>query len=190
MTVKNSTQQLNRWQFDDNPTELSTETYPDAIVEDSILNSVRRNLFKMEEKPSIQFSLNEKKMEFNKEFSLGVVKDFYGFKNSGYYSKKTQRWVGHVIAIEKDKFFSRLDDLTNPGTYEIAELDISDVSPDDFKLLQKGAIFYWSIGETMNNGQLKKESIIRFKRESQWTDHEIDSIEERTKEMMKNLVWD
>lgn len=111
-------------------------------------------------------------------------------RNTTHYSKKTQRWIGHVTKIEKDKFFSRLDDLTSPGTYETGEFEISEVSPEDKKLLDRGAIFYWSIGETMSNGQLKKESIIRFKRSSPLTTDEVDAIEDKAEKRHKNLIWD
>lgn len=186
MIVKNSTQQTNSWHVEDNPTELSTENYPDAIIEGSILNGVKRNLFRIEKPEFFDLDLATE----NKEDSLGDVKQFYGFKNSNYYSKKMQRWIGHVTKVDDSKFYSSLDDLTNPGTHEIAEFDISDVSPEDTKLLQKGAIFYWSIGDTMSNGQLKKESIIRFKRSSQWSSIDIDSIEDRAERIVQNISWD
>jgi hypothetical protein len=190
MIVKNSTQQISRWQADDNPTEISTDIFPEAIVEGSILNGVKRDLFRMEEKYFFELSFSDKSVELKEDASLGEVRKFYGFKNANYYSKKTQRWIGHVVKIEGAKFFSRLDDLTNPGTHEMGEFDISEVSPEDIKLVERGAIFYWSIGDTMSNGQLKKESIIRFKRSSQWSANDIDAIEDRAEKILKNIPWD
>lgn len=190
MIVKNSTQQTNRWHISNNPTELSTDNYPEAIVEVSILNGVERNLFKIKEKDPFEFTLISEKFELIENDDLGVVKKFYGFRNTSHYSKKTQRWIGHVMKIEGDKFFSKLNDLTNPGTYEIGEFDISEVSPEDIMLLGKGAIFYWSIGDTMSNGQLKKESIIRFKRSSHWSTTDIDAIEDRAEKIVKSISWD
>src|SRR5450432_3570477 len=66
---------------------------------------------------------------------------------------KTQRWVGHISKIGKTDFEAKLEDLTNPGTYEIAEFDLEEISPEDRLLVQRGATFYWSIGYSHDNGQ-------------------------------------
>ena len=188
MIVINSTQNRNSWEKDINPTELSTDIYSEAIIQDSILNGIERNLFRLKDQKEFELIADGDELEVDS--NLGEVKRLYGFRNTTYYSKKTQRWIGHITKVEESKFFSRLDDLSNPGTYEIAEFDLTEVSPEDLKLLEHGAIFYWSIGETMSNGQLKKESIIRFKRSSPLTASEIDAIEDRAEERFKNISWD
>lgn len=189
MIVKNSTQKTKQWEKEVNPTELSTDIYPEAIVMDSILNRVERNLFKLKKEEKSQFELFTDGEEFEFDSNLGVVSKLYGFKNTSHYSKKTQRWIGYVTKVEENKFFAHLDDMNDSGTYEIAEFDASEVSPEDRILLERGAIFYWSIGETMSNGQLKKESIIRFKRSIPLTAAEIDAIEDRAEERLKNIPW-
>lgn len=188
MIVINSTQDRNTWEKDINPTELSTEIYSEAIIQDSILNGVERNLFKLKEQKEFELLIDGDKFEINS--NLAEVKRLYGFRNTSHYSKKTQRWIGFVTKVEENVFYSRLDDLNSPGTYETAEFDTKEVSPEDLKLLERGAIFYWSIGETMSNGQLKKESIIRFKRSSPLSASEIDAIEDRAEERLKNITWD
>lgn len=61
-------------------------------------------------------------------------------------------------------FIAKLFDLNIGGTYEMGEFDNEDVSPDDVLLLSTGAIFYWSVGHYMENGQSVKRSDIRFQR--------------------------
>ena len=190
MIVINSTQKRNPWEKDVNPTELSTDAYSESIIQDSILNGVERNLFKLREQDQNESELIFNEDEFEVDSNLEAVKRLYGFRNTTHYSKKTQRWIGHVTNIDGNIFSSKLDDLSSPGTYEIADFDVAEVSPEDLKLLERGAIFYWSIGETMSNGQLKKESIIRFKRSSPLTSAEIDAIEDRAEERLKNISWD
>ena len=105
------------------------------------------------------------------------------------YSLKTQRWIGHVTDITEDRFFARLDDMNTPGTYETAEFSISKISPEDIQLLTKGAIFYWSVGDVITNGQLKEEAILRFQRLSDWTSDELDEVADKAKEQLRNISW-
>jgi len=185
MIVVSSTQDLNKWNFENNPTELNTYIYSNTIVEDTILGKIKKKLHNIQNQDDAS-KINETENLGN----IAEVKKFYGFRNTAHYSKKTQRWIGYVTKIGTDTFTSRLDDLTNPGTYEIGEFDLSDVSPEDLKLLEVGALFYWSIGDTMTHGQLKKESIIRFKRSSALSESQIDAIEDRAEEILKSISWE
>lgn len=99
--------------------------------------------------PSLQFP------EFQLKFDLINAKKF---------SKRVQNWQGIVLEINESTFSARLIDLTNKGTHEIAEFEMDDISPEDLSLLSEGAIFYWSVGHYMENGQSVKRSDIRFQR--------------------------
>lgn len=187
MIVKNSTQQLGEWSSKENPTELNIDLYSNAIVENSILHGISRKLKTIFEKDQ---DILREIAESEIHTDLSNVKKIYGFKDNSYFSKKTQRWIGHVIKIEGKKFFAHLDDITNSGTNEVGEFDTSEVSPGDLELLEKGAIFYWSIGDTIINGQLKKESLIRFKRSINLSTVEVDRIKDRADDLLKKISWE
>ena len=124
-------------------------------------------------------------------FDLTEVQDKYGFKDSASYSIKTHCWQGYVVDINQNTFTAKLEGLKgNSGTYEIGEFEISEVSPDDKELLCTGAIFYLSVGSVMQNGQLKKESILRFKRAVNWTLTDFDSAVDLADRLSKNISWD
>ncbi|HRI34783.1 MAG TPA: hypothetical protein PLD02_13605 [Saprospiraceae bacterium] len=93
--------------------------------------------------------------EFAKQFDI---------LNAKRYSKKIQSWQGIVLSINKRSFHAKLYDLNVGGTDEIGEFELEDISPDDLHLLAEGAIFYWSVGHYMENGQSLKKSEIRFQR--------------------------
>ncbi len=95
---------------------------------------------------------------------------------------KTQRWIGCVTDIKNDVFTAKLEDAVINGTHELAEFSISKISPEDLPLLSKGAIFYWSVGDVMNNSQLKEEAILRFQRSNNWTEEELDEAADTAKE--------
>jgi len=115
----------------------------------------------------------------------------YGFKDSKNYSRKTQTWLGYVIDIDEEKFIAKLEDLNNPGgTHEIIEFSLDEVSPGDKDLLNRGSIFYWSVGSLMNNGQFKKESILRFKRVAQWSEEEYDKATDLADMLYKSFTWE
>lgn len=190
MIVKNSTQDIGQWTRDYNPTELSTESYANAIVAGSIISRVNRDVRILENIDSDQIIPGSYENENTEQADFSKVKTLYGFKDASHYSKKTQRWIGYVLTVEGNTFKSRLEDLTTPGTDEVSEFEISDISPEDRELLQRGAVFYWSIGETMSNGQLKKESIIRFKRSAPFSSRDIDRMEDRAEFILKTVSWD
>ncbi len=105
------------------------------------------------------------------------------------YFKKTQKWLGHVTEIKSDEFIAELKDLTNPGTIEIGEFEINEISAEDKELLTIGSAFYWSVGYAVEKGQVKKESIIRFQR-IYWEQDELDSAFDRARILEENLNWD
>ncbi len=106
------------------------------------------------------------------------------------YSSNLQSWKGHVIEMKDSAFIAELEDLTNAGTKEIAEIEFSSVSPDDFSLVELGAVFYWNIGTKMNRGQISKESIIRFQRVIFWEEDDYDNATDRASELFDSLKFE
>lgn len=105
------------------------------------------------------------------------------------YSKIVQNWLGHVTKTTKTSFYADLIDLVSMGTYETGEFDISSVSPDDRKLIKIGAAFYWNISERMSNGQISKESIIRFQRLVDWEETNFDNATDRATMLLEKLKF-
>lgn len=116
-----------------------------------------------------------------------ITRDIKYLRN---YSTTLQSWKGVVVEIKEDFFVAELDDLTNGGTKEIAEIELFSVSPDDRKLVSVGASFYWNIGYKMNNGQITKESLIRFQRIIDWNEDDYDQAADRASELFENINFD
>lgn len=80
--------------------------------------------------PDTHFSTEKSVMDMEMEFieknisNLSRAKLSFGFVDSQKYSRKTQRWEGHILEIKGESFVGKLEDLSNPGTYEIAEFNI------------------------------------------------------------------
>ena len=85
------------------------------------------------------------------------------------YTTSLQRWKGYVVEVNDETFSAKLEDLSNEGTHEIGSFEIDEVHPDDRSLIEKGAIFYWSIVYEMDRGQVIKGSKIRFQRIVNWS---------------------
>ncbi len=104
------------------------------------------------------------------------------------YSLKVQNWIGHVIEVDNDTFCAELTDLTNGGTKEIGEFDILQVSHEDRDLLKVGAAFYWSIGYSVQNGQSRTESFLRFQRLINWTEEDYDDAADNAESMYSKFI--
>lgn len=68
-----------------------------------------------------------------------------------------------MTGIYENSFEAKLVDKNDDSTFEIAEFDFDEISNGDLKLLKVGAIFYWSVGYASQNGQITKQSLLRFK---------------------------
>ena len=113
--------------------------------------------------------------------------DFLYYTNEKQFSKKIQKWKGIVLEHNENIFKAKLYDLSSGGTYEIGEFENEDISPDDLNLLADGAIFYWSVGHYMENGQSVKRSDIRFQRLVTLDEEEIMISLENVKRKYSNL---
>ena len=114
------------------------------------------------------------------------------------YFYNAQRWLGHVISINENKTFTaKLEDFNSPSTYEYAEFDINEVSNDDWELVDLGSVFYWSIGYNVKNGQVAKQSVIKFKRlpklDAAGLNRVVDRIDKavyRSEDLFSNIKWE
>lgn len=170
--------------------EVKELTPFEFALESSIKNLVNNDLSEREISSSRFRGIQE---EFEKAISLKnyqrdrFTKDFRYLRN---YSTTLQSWKGVVVEIKEDYFVAELDDLTNGGTKEIAEIELFSVSPDDKKLVSLGASFYWNIGYKMNNGQITKESVIRFQRIIDWNEEDFDQAIDRAADLFENLKFE
>lgn len=112
------------------------------------------------------------------------------FSNLGNYARSFTKLKGFIIDINQEYFTANIFDPKNPGTHEIGEFDLEDVDKDDLELLDKGAIFYWTFGHFVRNGQVIKMSEIRFQRIPQLTTEEADEIYDKSQRLNESLNWD
>lgn len=79
-------------------------------------------------------------------------------------------WEGVVEEVKGRKFRCRLvpveDGRPNTARVEFTEFDVDDLaSESDVKLVQPGAVFYWTIGRSQNSaGTRTNVSLVRFRR--------------------------
>jgi len=84
-----------------------------------------------------------------------------------------QKWEGHVIDVGQDTFRATIVPTAGEGTDLEAEIYLEEVEREDRKLIEPGAIFYWSIGYLDKPSGRQNVSVIRFRRFAAWTRHEI-----------------
>jgi hypothetical protein len=104
-----------------------------------------------------------------------------------------QEWEGYVLTVYDGIFSARLLDLTANAKIEqeIAEFNVSDISRDDFQLLQEGAVFRWIIGNQITRGgQKRRVSQIIFRRLPAWTKREIEDARREASETSKAIKWE
>ena len=86
-----------------------------------------------------------------------------------------QKWEGYVLRVLKDSLWVRLIDLTHQAPDAEGEIQLDEITQDDFELIKPGAIFYWNIGYLdLYSGTRQRSSIIRFQRLPVWSSEEID----------------
>ena len=96
-----------------------------------------------------------------------------------------QLWEGRIVDVRDDAFDALITDKTDPNIAdELVTLDILELSTDDLYLLEKGAIFYWSVGYLDYPGRGRvRESKIRFRRLKGWSKKEIDHAKKVGKQL-------
>lgn len=107
--------------------------------------------------------------------------------------KSVIKWEGRVDEIfQKEGVFSAtLIDLKKGGTKETTQLPLVEVSDHDKLFLKPGAIFYWNIGYEKQNGQVKKVSLIRFRRlPEELQEEEWNNILDKANKLERALNWE
>lgn len=89
--------------------------------------------------------------------------------------KLLQLWEGRIIEVRDEDFDAIIKDKTKPDfSDELVTIDKIDISPDDYDLLKRGSVFYWSVGFLDYPGRGRsRESKIRFRRLKGWSEKEI-----------------
>lgn len=86
-----------------------------------------------------------------------------------------QKWEGIVQEVNEDYFVAKLIDLTSGLTDEVAEFPLEEISEDDKKLVEPGAVFYWNIGYQISQSKQKRRtSLIRFRRLPAWRQKDLE----------------
>ncbi|WP_319561060.1 hypothetical protein [Marispirochaeta sp.] len=102
-----------------------------------------------------------------------------------------QKWEGTVVSVNKEAetFVARILDQTNPDELEeIVEFDFEEVPDKDWQLIEKGSIFYWSIGYSYVDSKTKvRQSIIRFKMKLRLNKHQKTTADKETEQLMRIL---
>lgn len=160
--------------------ESHSKLLPDPSIDDKI-KSLKEDAYLPQGTSSVE-KIHEDSMKSSIEEG--------DLKFSKNYSNSLQSWKGNVVSIEDEFFVAELEDLTHGGTREIAEIELMSVSPDDQNLVQIGAAFYWNIGYKMNQGQITKESIIRFQRLINWDEEDYNNAADRASDLFDNINID
>jgi hypothetical protein len=87
--------------------------------------------------------------------------------------RAAQRWDGYVLSVKPDSFIARLFPVVGEGPIQEAEIPLEELENEDHKLVQPGAVFYWSIGYLDRPSGRLKVSLIRFQRLPAWSCREL-----------------
>ncbi|QZT35653.1 hypothetical protein K5X82_09995 [Halosquirtibacter xylanolyticus] len=164
---------------------LGVDSYEETII----MNALKSKVVKRNEELSLNNN-TEIEFKFDDDFeAVPKYEDMIDTKRNMFF-KQSQHWIGVVEQIDGDEFTAKLEDKVTKGTYEIASFDIYDVSPSDIELLNKGAIFYWSVGYASDNGQIEKRSLLRFKRSVAFTEDDVNRIADEAAYYNDNINWE
>jgi len=107
------------------------------------------------------------------------------FQDPDYRFQLLQQWECVVRSIGETEFTAILYDLTDrKRAEEEATFLLDDVSDSDRAMVDKGAVFYWSIGyRTSSTNQKDRVSQIRFRRFPPWTRSERRDAEAIAEEL-------
>jgi len=92
--------------------------------------------------------------------------------------------------LSDTEFTAKLIDKNDQTTFEVAQFDMDEISKGDMELIKLGAISYWSVGFANQNGQISKQSLIRFKRSVALSISEFDYITDQASELSEKIHWD
>ena len=170
----------------DNQKDLGSKQLDLSRNENLALDSIERQVMQR-----IEFSTNvsDTHGEFEKNKEIIAPPNVSNIDHDNNYYKKSQNWIGTIEKIEDSCFEAKLVDLTQSGTYEYASFELDEVSKSDLKLVKLGSLFYYSIGYASNNGQIKKEAFLRFKRSVPFDQGVVEKIEDRITRLNTKIKW-
>jgi hypothetical protein len=96
------------------------------------------------------------------------IRSNYEVLTKSYFIPKVS-WEGEVLEVKENSFTSSLVPTVNDGEEKFAEVLTEEISMDERDLIQKGAIFYWSIGYSFTPQGRMNSSYIRFRRPQKWS---------------------
>ena len=100
--------------------------------------------------------------------------------------KCVKKWECVVIQVEEDTFTARLVDASGESEDSMSAFSIDEVSRDDRRLIEPGAVFYWSIGYKENaSGTRTRESILVFRRVPAWSKQALERINKESDKMLE-----
>lgn len=105
---------------------------------------------------------------------LPPVKEFF---------KALQKWEGHVLEVTDDSFLARLVTIEGEGPAQEVEIPLEELEQEDRKLVEPGAVFYWSIGYLDRPSGRLRASQIRFRRLPAWSSRELARARIEAKEL-------
>lgn len=85
-----------------------------------------------------------------------------------------QKWEGHVTEVGEECFRAVIIPILGDGPALEAEIFKEEIPPDDYELIEVGAVFYWSIGYLDRPSGRLNASTIRFRRLPAWTERKIE----------------
>jgi hypothetical protein len=88
--------------------------------------------------------------------------------------KALQKWEGYVLDVTEDSFRARLVTIEGEGPPQEVEIPLEELVPEDRKLVEPGAVFYWSIGYLDRPSGRLRTSLIRFRRLPAWSSRELE----------------
>lgn len=145
--------------------------------------------FKEKEEDKKDPEISQSDLNYGK--SIPDLKNFFMQKFNADRFMETVSWQGYIESIsEKEKtIYGRMRELYKNGTEESIEFDFNDVSDDDKELVKIGAIFYYSIGYALKNGQRIKMAILRFKRNVKFSGLDVDNITDNAHKLSLGINW-
>jgi len=102
-----------------------------------------------------------------------------------------QKWEGVVTSVGEEFFLATLTDLMGAGPDEATEISFDEVPKGDIPLITEGAVFYLNVGyDTAADGQVRRSTILRFRRLPSWSKSEIKKAKEKSSAARKFFGWD
>lgn len=100
-----------------------------------------------------------------------------------------QQFEGIVTEVTEDSLMADIADLTDPSNpVEFVEIPFREITPEDLRLVVPGAVFYWSMGyETSSNGQVRRVSEIRVRRNPIWSQRMVDDVSSAATKLFAQL---